>query len=256
MNNSNNVNNNQNSVINQGANNQNVTNNNMAINTTPVNPQANQQVNQQANVNIVPETNNQEPKISIKPIEPTGTAQNNNGNKKDKLRTILLISFFIFTFVFIFFLPTISSFLNDGNIKRTNTEVENGILVCDMDKESDETKTIYEYTLNFTSKKLMSSSYNITVESEDKKIIKEKRNECDNVSQIAEEINGIDVECTSSSGIATNIESYDHKIIDNSKLTKFTEAGGIYPEFKYKENIYTIKGKLIRTGYDCKITAK
>lgn len=193
------------------------------------------------------------PDVKIEENKTDNQPDDNNGGKKSG---VLLILLFIFFIAFVLLLPNISDMLKNGRGYVDNSEIENGVLTCDMEKENDTTTTIYEYTLNFTKKKLTTSTYNITVESEDKKVINQKAEECLLISDIAKGINGIDVTCTSSDNIATMIDGYNHKIIDTGKLTQFTEAGGIYPEFKYNDNIYNIKSSLIKAGYDCKMKSR
>ena len=53
-----------------------------------------------------------------------------------------------------------------------------------------------------------------------------------------------------------HIQDNNHQLINKENLTHFTEAGGIYPEFDYKQNIYDIEKSMTKTGYDCKINAK
>ncbi len=179
----------------------------------------------------------------------------NNGNKTNNKSTILLILLFILLVIFVFFLPNISEYFRNGKTRTDNVEVNNGVLVCNMEKEEDTETLSYEYSFNFTSKKITTSSYNITLESESKESIKNSNLKCESIKAIASDIKGIDLTCTSSDNIATMIQSNDLKTIDTSKLTKFTEAGGMYPEFKYKDNPYDVQAKLIKVGYDCNITA-
>ena len=186
------------------------------------------------------------------PIPPSKEPENKGG----KFRTFLLIVFFIFLIVFVIFLPDISEFLRSGKIAGSNdNELKNGVLVCTTERDNDMTSTSYQLEFKFVNKDLLTSTFNITTESEDKMVINEKHNGCKNLELIAEDLGGIDVPCTSSQNINTMLESYNYRLINYNGLTKFTEAGGTYPEYKYKDNIYDIKGKLINSGYDCKIKA-
>jgi len=186
------------------------------------------------------------------PIPPSKEPENKGG----KFRTFLLIVFFIFLIVFVIFLPDISEFLRSGKIAGSNdNELKNGVLVCTTERDNDMTSTSYQLEFKFVNKELLTSTFNITTESEDKMVINENHNGCKNLELIAEDLGGIDVTCTSSQNINTMLESYNYRLINYNGLTKFTEAGGTYPEYKYKDNIYDIKGKLINSGYDCKIKA-
>lgn len=199
----------------------------------------------------MPDTN--EPNIVN--ITPVNDNVNNDSNesKNGKFKSILLVIFFVLLFVFIMFLPQISEFFQTGKSNYNSKEVLNGVLVCTIEKSSDVTTTYYQMDLKFSQKKLQSSEYNVTVESEDDSKIQSSDKECKAVREMATDIEGIDVMCTSSDNISTMIQDYNYKLIDNSKLTKFTEAGGFYPEFKYNDDIYNIQSKMIKSGYDCEV---
>ncbi len=199
----------------------------------------------------MPDTN--EPNIVN--ITPVNDNVNNDSNesKNGKFKSILLVIFFVLLFGFIMFLPQISEFFQTGKSNYNSKEVLNGVLVCTSEKNNDVTTTYYQMDLKFSQKKLQSSEYNVTVESEDDSKIQSSDKECKTVREKATDIEGIDVMCTSSDNISTMIQDYNYKLIDNSKLTKFTEAGGFYPEFKYNDDIYNIQSKMVKAGYDCEV---
>lgn len=215
--------------------------------------------NQVPNISVS-STNIGQPQISqvvqpkVPPVENEITTNNNEAHSKGgKFKTFLLIIFFIFLLAFIIFLPNISEYLKTGKMTTTNSnQINSGTLICTTDKDNDETVISYQMDFKFTNKELINSTFNITTESEKEEIINSKYNECKNIEDSAKDLNGIDVSCTTSDNISTMIESYNYRLIDNNGLTKFTEAGGTYPEYKYKENIYDIKQKMIKAGYDCK----
>ncbi len=262
----NNINNN--APQNQGTNQINNQNPNMVNNTPKINnmnpkaPQQNNGVTLNPTPNIsVSSTNIGQPQISQvvqtnpSPIENKTTTTNGNqdNSKGGKFKTFLLIVFFIFLLAFIMFLPNISEYLKNGRIRATtDNQINSGTLSCTTDKDNDETTTSYEMDFKFKNKELITSTFNITTESEKEEIINSKYNECKNIEDSAKDLSGIDVSCTTSDNISTMIESYNYRLINTNKLTKFTEAGGTYPEYQYKENIYDIKQKMIKAGYDCK----
>lgn len=242
---------------NLGVNNNQVINNSVNNNKVPVNPDINipivNRINNNQNANQVPPT----PKVVPEPVNEAPvniTPVENSGGGKGK--TFLLIVFFILLGAFIMFLPEISEFLQNGKINSNNNEVQNGNLICTMDKKDDATVIEYEYTYSFTKKELMSAVFDTTLSSEDNGIIAEDYNSCKEIETVAKDLKGVEMMCTTSDNISTRVQSNDYSILDNSLLTKFTEAGGIYPEFKYKDDIYNIKSKMIKSGYDCEIKAK
>lgn len=181
--------------------------------------------------------------------------ENNEEEKPNKGKTAFLIILFIFLGAFVIFLPEISNYLQHRNTPKTTPEIENGILTCKMEKTDDQTITSYQMDFRFSKKELITATYKIQTESEDKKIIEAKNTECQNISNAATNTNGIEVDCTTNANIATIKQNYTLQLIDNNNLTKFTEAGGTYPEYKFQENIYDIKTKMIDSGYDCEVKA-
>ena len=171
-----------------------------------------------------------------------------------KGKRVLLVFFFIFAAAFIFFLPELSEIINMNKTSSTN-EVQNGILKCSMESVGDVTNIEYNYAFAFKKRKLVTSEFETVYESEDSSVINEKYTSCNNINTIAQSISGIDVSCTNSANITTMIQSITYNIIDRDSLTNFTEAGGEYPEFVYQDNISEIESKMIKSGYDCKITA-
>lgn len=235
-------------------NNNSTPNNNVASNPATVNSSSQNTNTTPVVTKVVTPSNDNNSSIS------NNNVPSDNGNSDNKkggtFKTVLLILFFILLFLFIMFLPEISDYFRNGNMNSDDNEVKNGNLICKMDRNTDLTDVSYQYDFGFTNKQLMSSSINTTISSEAKDVITDEYNKCQAISDISRDVDGIEVTCTTSDNITTTIQSNDYKMIDNDNLTKFTEAGGIYPEFMYKDNIYTIQNKMIRSGYDCEIKAK
>lgn len=221
-----------------------------------VNTNMNTNTNVGSDINSFPNTsynvtdqNHQAPIVT----EQSGINNSSQSSEKGgKLRPVLLVLFFAFLLAFVMFLPDISKFLQGGIGTSSDNELRDGVLVCTMEKNEDITSVSYQMEFRFVNKELLNSTFNITTESENKTTIRENYNECKNLEVLAQDLSGIDVTCSSSDNINTMLESYNYRLIDTNGLTSFTEAGGTYPEYKYKENIYDIKGKMINAGYDCK----
>ncbi len=255
-----------NNNTNNTPNNNQVQNNNINQNS-PVSNNVNPQLNNQQNIvnQTVPQQGVIQPSVSAV-VTPENTNQvkqiANNSEAFDdnigpsKTKVFLLLIFFILVLAFVVFLPDISSIIKTGKISSGSNEIVNGTLSCSMTKSLDNTETTYEMNFSFTNKKLQVSTFNIITESEDKKIINEKYLECKNIEEISEKTSGIDVSCSSSSSISTMRENYTYNIIDTNNLTKFTEAGGTYPEHEFEQDIYDIKNSMIKNGYDCEMKAR
>ncbi len=254
-----------NNTTNTPNNNQNQNNN--TNQNIPLSNNVNPQLNTQQNIvnQTVPQQGTIPPSVSTV-VTPNNTNQvkETSNNKEDfddnigpsKGKVVLLLVFFILVLVFVVFLPDISSIIKTGKFSSNSNEIANGTLSCSMTKSLDNTETTYEMNFSFTNKKLQVSTLNITTESEDKNVINEKYLECKNIEEISDKTSGIDVSCSSSSSISTMRENYTYNIIDTNNLTKFTEAGGTYPEHEFEQDIYDIKSSMIKNGYDCEIKSR
>lgn len=248
--------------------------------TNSLNTQVNQNINTpnvQTNVNTAPpvinitpvsnngsvnsNTNpNPTPSVTITPVTPEPPQNPNNGDEEEpkgaKGRRILIFVFMIFAIIFVFFLPQISAYFNGTRpVSTSNNEVQNGTLLCSREYKADTSNKEYEYRISFRNKGITTGIYTTTYEDEDENNIDKENGKCKEISAISETINGIDVNCSSSDNVATTIQNNTYKDIDLGKLTAFTEAGGIYPEYKYKDNPYDVQARLIKDGFDCDISA-
>jgi len=196
-------------------------------------------------------------------VLPTTPISNDNSEEKPEpkgqgFKRFLLVIFLIFAGVFIYFLPDVSECFSGRNRKTPETstaEVANGTLKCTRTNESDSSETEYDYSLSFKDKGVVTGVYTTTLEDENEKNIDKDQEKCKKISEISEEIEGIDVSCSSADNISTTTQNNVYREIKSGKLTAFTEAGGIYPEYKYKDNVYSIKDKLVKAGYDCSVTS-
>lgn len=204
-----------------------------------------------------------EPAIQNPNVPPTTPISNDNSEEKpepkgQRFKRFLLVIFLIFAGVFIYFLPDVSEYFSGRNRKTpeaSTAEVANGTLKCTRTNESDSSETEYDYSLSFKDKGVVTGVYTTTLEDENEKNIDKDQEKCKKISEISEEIEGIDVSCSSADNISTTTQNNVYREIKSGKLTAFTEAGGIYPEYKYKDNVYSIKDKLVKAGYDCSVTS-
>lgn len=235
-------------------------NNNLGnnIETLSTNSNTNEPIqNQSVSSNVSPTIN--QPEI----LQPQQQATNNQTppKKGGNFKYILAFIFLIAILAFVFFLPEISMYVeskkqNTGSTGTSTKEIENGILTCSFEKDSDETNTYYEIDFKFTNKKLITSNLVTTIESTNETYLATKKAACDMASATSLDVTGINTSCSLSLGILTISESYTHKDIDKSAISKYVEASGTAPEFNYQKNIYDIKTKMEKSGYDCSISSQ
>lgn len=190
----------------------------------------------------VPVTNNIEPPKSLEEQEEKGGC----------FKQILLFTFLIGLVAFVFFLPDISKFIQNGTGMKSEENLRTGTLVCTMEQEDDTSSISYEMKFNYIDNKLKTSSMTITLEDENDENINTRTQICQNMSQISQTLTGITVQCRPSDNLLITTEIYEHETIDKNNLTKFTEAGGTYPEFNYEDDINDVQAKMKKNGYICK----
>ena len=158
-------------------------------------------------------------------------------------------------------MPVVQISDNGGvsNAYSANGEVNNGVKITENVSPNLNSSAVgadVQSTIKITPTASNGSSsgggiLNVTVNSEDKVVVNEKNAGCQVLKEIP--IEGVEVECTLSGSVSNTKYNYNYQMIDNNNLTKFTEAGGIYPEHKYKQNIYDIQSSMVKNGYDCEI---
>lgn len=250
------------------------------LNANSINNQPSVSNNTIQNPGTIPQglsTTAPEPQVAVQPQpqpqpQPQITPQNSTQPQPQQQNTVqqpeqkegtfkyVLAFIFIIAFAgFVIFIPEISKFVKSkiGGNKGTETEnlIENGTLICEKDKSTDETDIKYELKYTFDNKKLLTSSYVTTYESLNSELLKQKNTECNLIMTTSKTINGIETTCNDKNGILKISEEYTNQDIDRSNLTAYTEAGGTYPEFEYGENVYNIQSTLVKQGYDCKVSS-
>ena len=212
-------------------------------------------------VNISNQQTTNLPVTEVK-TSPTGIKFNNNednNNQKDGcFKYLFAFIFLVGMIVLVLFLPQVSKLIESKTTKTSDTtqkEITSGTLLCTMDKVSDNIDYDYEIKMIFKNKKLISAKYTTVIESYDNPAMIEKKQNCDKASEISQNINGLDMECRLNDTVFTSIENFDLKNLNTNELSSYTQASGTKLEYKYGDNVYDIKTKLTKKGYDCDISS-
>ena len=65
-------------------------------------------------------------------------------------------------------------------------------------------------------------------------------------------LEGIRVICSLNNGVNSVKQIFDYANLDTTKVdSAFSEAGGVFPQFKYKDNIDKVESKMLTSGYTC-----
>lgn len=171
-------------------------------------------------------------------------------------KTVMLVIFLVSLIAFVWFLPDISKFVSQYNeVEPTNNIITTGTLECTFNRSTENLDITYKSNFAFTDSKLTKLTYIVNTRGDadlDKDILDKTEDKCENIKTLTSEMVGIDVFCTSKIGQVESKQVFNYSELDPLTVTTaFTEAGGIYPEFEYKDNIDNIETKMFASGYDC-----
>ena len=163
---------------------------------------------------------------------------------------------FIALFAIVYFLPEISEAINNFNKSRMPEPViTNGISTCKLSRTTENLDIDNTVKFSIINSKLYKLEYITTTTGdkvEDEEELKEKNEKCILLKEYAGKLDGVSIACSLSNGSSTTKQVLDYEKLDLKKVTSaYTEAGGIYPEFKKNDNIDNIESKMKSSGYEC-----
>ena len=86
----------------------------------------------------------------------------------------------------------------------------------------------------------------------DKKELEQLNKDCKILETEVKDLEGIRVVCSLNNGINSVKQTFDYASLDTTKVSAaFSEAGGVLPQFKYKDNIDKVESKMLTSGYTC-----
>lgn len=171
-------------------------------------------------------------------------------------KRVLAILLFISLMAMIYFLPEITSYINELKEKNNQQDISDGTLICSLKKTSENLDINVEAMFYFSNKQMYKLSYN-TVSTgdkvEDATELKALNDKCLLLKDEAGQLDGVTISCSLNNGVNSNKQILDYEKLDLNKVTSaYTEAGGIYPgEFKKSEDISKIESEMISNGYKC-----
>ncbi len=172
------------------------------------------------------------------------------------IKTIGAILLFALFFAMVYFMPEITKFINDYKEKNAPKEIiTTGTSTCSLKKSTKKLDIEITAAFSIVNKKLYKLIYTTATKgdkNDDKKELEEKYNECLNLKTGAGNLDGVSIVCSLNNGISSNKQILDYEKLDAKQVTSaYTEAGGIYPEFKKGEDIDKIEAKMIAANYKC-----
>lgn len=209
-----------------------------------------EEVNQ--NVEVQPAVDNS---ANQNPVE------NNNDNNKGpstfaKIMTVLL---FGGLFAFVYFLGDITEYINLKKAEKNSMEITNGRLLCTNEKTTENLSVQLSVVFKFENKGIVSLEYVTTSTGDkikDKEELAELNNNCKTLKEETADYDGVSVICSLSNGTSVVKQNFDYSSINTDEVTAaFAEAGGVYPNFKYKDDINSVESKMIASDYTCEKTS-
>lgn len=214
-------------------------------------------INEQAASSNVAQTNmhlQASKNVASNTPKPEQTSSNEGG--PTTFKRVLAALLFISLLSMIYFLPEITSYINELKEKNNQQDISEGTLICSLKKTSENLDINIEAMFYFSNKQMYKLSYN-TVSTgdkvEDATELKDLNDKCLLLKDEAGQLDGVTISCSLNNGVNSNKQILDYEKLDLNKVTSaYTEAGGIYPgEFKKSEDISKIESEMISNGYKC-----
>ncbi len=184
----------------------------------------------------------------MKEVEIKNKDQSGNG------KYILTILLFVLLFSVVLFLPNITSYINLHK-NRPEEKITSGDLVCDMDNSTDNLDIFYKMDFSFRDNKLKKLTSTIKTKGDqvvDKDELKGINDKCKLLVSATANLSGVSVTCSLNNGTNEEKQIFTYQDIESEKITSaYSEAGGIYPDFAYNDNIDDIEIKMKQAGYTC-----
>lgn len=181
--------------------------------------------------------------------------QNNKGGPSTFKRVLAIILFLAFGSI-IYFLSDITKLINEYKASKAPKEViTTGVSICTLSKSDVNLDIDITATFSIVNSKLYKLTYTTVTKGdkeEDKQELSKLNEKCLKLKKEAGELSGVSIICNLNNGINNSKQILDYEKLDASKVTSaYTEAGGIYPEFRKNESIDKIESNMTKSGYTC-----
>lgn len=207
--------------------------------------------------NVQPQGNIPNNSQSVTPVKPaTEVAENQSNNKGPstfaKIMTTLL---FIFLFVFVYFLGDITDYINTKKLEKQTAEITNGKLVCSNEKTTENLDVKISATFTFENKQITDLTYITTStgdKTKDKEELEKLKEDCNLLKEEIKDYDGISIVCSLNNGINSVKQIFNYATLNVEDVrSAYAEAGGVYPQFKNKDDINSVESKMISSDYKC-----
>ena len=181
--------------------------------------------------------------------------QDSNNNSSKSTKPVIFLIIFILLLLVIVFLPNIgelfSSIFPKSEAPTDIAELENGSLTCTLEHEEEGISYFYTDTYDFENREVENLQHVVSIQA-GTDFLNQRNMECQTLKQAASNIRGISIDCNLSSGEMVETQNFNFSSLKDVDIsTEFVEAGGIYPNVEYGDDISDIEKNLTISGYEC-----
>lgn len=182
--------------------------------------------------------------------------QDSNNNSSKSTKPVIFLIIFILLLLVIVFLPNIGEFFSSvfpkSEAPTDIVELENGSLICTLEHEEEGISYYYTDTYDFENRKVENLQHVVSIQA-GTDFLNQRNMECQTLKQAASNIRGISIDCNLSSGEMVETQNFNFSSLKDVDIsTEFVEAGGIYPNVEYGDDISDIEKNLTISGYECR----
>lgn len=179
-----------------------------------------------------------------------------NTQSKSTLNPIVIVVIFVLLLATVFLLPYSEDFfqsLFSNNDSSYTGEITSGRLVCTLENEEDQVNYHYTETYDFENSGVLSLQHVVLIQG-DADVLNARKTQCDQLQVVAGDFEGVSIECNLSSDEMVETQFFNFRELDNTFSTAFIEAGGVYPNLEYGDDISEVQKNLELSGYECEIS--
>ena len=158
----------------------------------------------------------------------------------------------------IIFMPEINDYIKRLEFERNNTvqeKITTGFLKCEYARNSENLDMVFNYKFSFDDNKFKKLTFISETRGDanlDASELDKLNNECLILKEETKKIKGISVDCDFSKDTVTKTQILDYADIDvQEAYSAYSEAGGVYPDYNYLEDMDKIEKNMKAAGYTC-----
>lgn len=189
-------------------------------------------------------------------VDSSNSNVDSNTQSKSTLNPIVIVVIFVLLLATVFLLPYSEDFfqsLFSNNDSSYTGEITSGRLVCTLENEEDQVNYHYTETYDFENSGVLSLQHVVLIQG-DADVLNARKTQCDQLQVVAGDFEGVSIECNLSSDEMVETQFFNFRELDNTFSTAFIEAGGVYPNLEYGDDISEVQKNLELSGYECEIS--